>query len=440
MVVSLACVPKKALQNSGVKYGLLRRGDLGEFLKKLKAAEEMAVCVFFEGFEAEDARRSGQGVMASLERAKRFFSSKVIEFHLNSAVHEWNKVFRKANPSYWTLERIRLSIHFEGCGEKPRSEPDSARWPSAVLGAKTKAPVLSLVIANPQTVKETRAYADMATQSIWWPVHWRNESGEFDLSLRSGKFLLAHELGHIFGLSDTYNELEGGALEGQPRALMNNHRGGFSIDEVAAGRTLLRFLESGEFSCEPGYRPFRYQGFDEVHPASQGSFFCVLEGSSLVDSYGVLSKVEEEDMIAKEKRAFQTLLVSGDGVFLCRDQQQKRLAIRFLQWTKKPESFAGELTIWSQDKVLERKNFEARILSLTFGVYLDGKHEDGEKLAFDFMRDFREVLTEGGEHFREEGKVRKKMELTYQGSMGDANGKFPELNFKKLDCDFAANQ
>jgi hypothetical protein len=63
--------------------------------------------------------------------------------------------------------------------------------------------------------------------------------------------VLAHEFGHAMGMADTYVYGSGGAIPGQPTAMMQNAQR-FTRDDEIGALALWHFINTGKIRCGPG--------------------------------------------------------------------------------------------------------------------------------------------------------------------------------------------
>jgi hypothetical protein len=74
---------------------------------------------------------------------------------------------------------------------------------------------------------------------------------------KSHKYVVLHEMGHLFGVGDAY-AIAGYSEPGDQPSSTMKETDVFELqnDDKAAIRAVWRFLQTGNFLCETGYRSF----------------------------------------------------------------------------------------------------------------------------------------------------------------------------------------
>jgi hypothetical protein len=297
--------------DSGVKYGINRNRSSLEFFKGVQRTGKIEVCVKIEKYDPSLARKEIFGSLNPFTLLDVNLKKMMIKRAMDSAFRKWNTLFLKVDLNVWSHQKLQVEVIYEPeCTIlvgylSPR--PDFSRLNVELMYHPVRASVL-------------KSYSRI----------------KLSLSDLFDEFTLSHEIGHLFGLADLYQE--GGPtaadpLTGQPETLMNNHTIGFTSDEEAAAKTLFQFLKTAELRCIDGYKPFSYSDPNyQVHPGSIGSLFCIKEGSDLKDSYTVVAELESEFVLKSTERFF-TEKTRSDSL-ACQTKDSQKAEIHFSNFDK----------------------------------------------------------------------------------------------------------
>jgi hypothetical protein len=256
--MTVACMKKRTAPSGTIKSGILPGAQTHGLLEVLKTGA-LKVCLAFPD-EMEPAHASTRAELSAAYKA-----------NVEAAVKEWLVAATKAH-SGWKLAEVQVTV---------RESPDCvnravhARGEMPPPGSDDLNEVVVLGVRSPDTVARIfnydsggRSFALMRSRLVLLT----NKAYFGD---KKSFKTMRHELGHLFGLSDTYDEILGGALPGHETSIMNKSQDEISADEIGGLHSLVEAMtaDGGELKCHRDYESVRY--LRGPHKTSASSLFCV---------------------------------------------------------------------------------------------------------------------------------------------------------------------